>query len=180
MPSFHCGDKLLPVTDLGHCDYPPYPGLHQFAPCPHCGLPPTVAVHPVTGVVHHPSSGAVLLSAGPVHHPSSGAVVLSVGPAHPSAGAVHPSAPPAEDDESCSDQTFVVHPETTGPMPPRTYSDAATFMCTDRDPAYFARSNSVPAAMPPRLMRSYTCPSCPSAAIAPPSYDDSHHDRIVS
>ena len=136
MSPFHCGDKLLPVTDLGHCDYPPYPALHQFAPCPHCGHPPTAAVHP--------------------------------------------SAPPVEDDGSCSDQQFFVHPETTGPMPPRTYSDAATFMCSDRDPAYFARSNSVPAAMPPHLVRSYTCPSCPSAAIAPPSYDDSHRDRIVS
>ena len=91
-----------------------------------------------------------------------------------------PSAPPAEDVGTCTDPA-PLPAESTAAMPPRANSDATSLLrLGEHEPAYFARSNSVPAQAPPRAIHhSYTCPSCPVTAIAPPSYDDSRRDRIV-
>ncbi|KAI0207159.1 hypothetical protein LSAT2_008178 [Lamellibrachia satsuma] len=93
---------------------------------------------------------------------------------HPPLSAIQPSAPPAEDVGSGPDQGG---PTESAPMSRRVNSDVTGF--GDRDPAHsrYSRSNSVPAT---HLVHSYTCPSCPIAAVAPPSYDDSHRDRIVA
>ena len=90
-----------------------------------------------------------------------------------------PSAPPAEDVGTCTD--LAPPGESTAAMPARANSDATSLLrLGEHEPAYYTRSNSMPAAAPPRTIHhSYTCPSCPVAAIAPPSYDDSRRDRIV-